>query len=152
MRPIHVFFERLLSHSLFVLECIHRSWELCAVSSTIDTCHRGFDFDLHSRFFHPPCLSDMAFFNTALFSKSWRKVAALRRTPRTKGINVISHRNRCSKRLQQTEVHGAETQSDSPSPHPILSLSKSQSSSDNPSRTSAIDHERRVRGVSRPPW
>ena len=63
---------------------------------------------------------------------------------------IISHRNHCSKRHQQTDAQEAE--SDSPSPHPIISLSKSQSSSDRRSRTSGIDHKRRVRGVSRPPW
>ena len=72
MRPIHVLLKRLL-HLLLFLESIHRSWELCAMSSTTDTCHCGFDFDLQSLFVRPPCLSVMPFSRTAFFSNLGRK-------------------------------------------------------------------------------
>ena len=54
-------------HSPLFLECILRSWEPCAASSSVDTCHCGF----WPR--SPIWRSFMARFKTAIFSNSgWR--------------------------------------------------------------------------------
>ena len=52
-----MYISRDFSPLAFVFGMHPSSWELRAVSSTIDTCHCGFDLDLQSLFAHPPCRS-----------------------------------------------------------------------------------------------
>ena len=110
MRPIHVYLERLFStrYCFWNASISPGKFVLCLPQSTLATVV----LTSISNLFCPPAMP---------LCHGWR-------TPRTTRIrgaltlsenatwssevpaNIIAHRNHCSKRLQQREVHGAEPQ------------------------------------------